>query len=119
MFESLSPKERLRKQKDFSLLYRKGSRFNGRYIALIYRPNDMNFSRLAAIASIKNVGNSVKRNKARRWIRTLFRRNKEALKTPLDIIVIANKGIHKASWKMVQAEYLKAITNINIKSRVV
>ena len=119
MFESLSPKERIRKQKDFLLLYRKGNRFNGRYVTLIYRPNDMNFSRLAAIASIKNVGNSVKRNKVRRWIRTLFRRNKEALKTPLDIMVIANKGIHKASWKIVRDEYLKAITNINIKSRVV
>jgi ribonuclease P protein component len=118
MFESLNPKERIRKQKDFSLLYRKGNRFNGRYISLIYLPNDLNFSRLAAIASIKNVGNAVKRNKVRRWIRTLFRRNKEALKTSLDIIAIANKGIHKASWKMVHDEYLKAITNINIKSRV-
>jgi len=116
MFESLSPKERIRKQKDFSLLYRKGNRFNGKYITLIYRPNDLSFSRLAAIASIKNVGNAVKRNKVRRWIRTLFRRNKEVLETSLDIIAIANKGIHKASWKMVQAEYLKAITNINIKS---
>ena len=116
MSEYLVPQERIRKQSDFSLIYRKGNRYRKKYLDFVYLANDLSFSRLAVIAS-KKVGNAVARNKVKRWIRTLFRRNKELLKDTLDLIIIAKPNILEASWKLLQQDYLNALEGINQKNQ--
>jgi len=111
MNETFGPQERIRKKKDFLHIYKKGKRYKGNYFNLIYLSSDLNFSRLAVIVS-KKVGNAVKRNKIKRWMRSLFRRNKELLANPLDIIIIAKKEILEASWLTLQADYLATIKSI-------
>ena len=109
MSQSLRPQERIRKKSDFTALYKKGNRYRGRYFNLVYLPNDLTFSRMAVVAS-KKIGNAVERNKAKRWIRTLFRRNKELLVNPLDLIVITKRDIKEATWLNLQEDYLKALS---------
>ena len=109
MSQSLRPQERIRKKSDFTALYKKGNRYRGRYFNLVYLPNDLTFSRMAVVAS-KKIGNAVERNKAKRWIRTLFRRNKELLVDPLDLIVITKRDIKEATWLNLQEDYLKALS---------
>ncbi len=116
MDETLSPQERIRKKKDFLSLYKKGNRYRGKYFNLIYLSNDLNFSRMAVIAS-KKIGNAVRRNRIKRLMRALFRRNKKLLKDPLDIIFIAKKEIHESSWPMLQRDYFAAIESIYQKTR--
>jgi len=111
MDETFGPPERIRKQKDFLHLYKKGKRYRGKYFTLVYLSSALSFSRMAVVVS-KKVGNAVKRNKIKRWIRTLFRRNKHMLKYPFDIIIIAKKEILEASWLMLQDDYLIAIKSI-------
>ncbi len=111
MNETLGPQERIRKRKDFLSLYKKGKRYRGKYFNLIYFSNDFCFSRMAVIVS-KKVGNAVKRNKIKRQMRTLFRRNKSLLKTPLDIIIIAKKEILESSWLTLQGDYFSALESI-------
>ncbi len=111
MNETLSLRERIRKKKDFSHLYKKGKRYKGKYLNLIYLANDLNFSRMAVVIGGK-AGNAVKRNKVKRRIRALFRRNKNLLKSPYDIIVIARKEIILASWPKLQEDYFTAIKSI-------
>jgi ribonuclease P protein component len=111
MSETLSPHERIRTKKDFLFLYKKGNRYRGRYFNLIYLSNDLNFSRMAVVVS-KKVGGAVERNAIKRRLRTLFRRNKEILRDPLDIILIANKEIQGASWHSLEKEYLRSLTAI-------
>jgi len=111
MNETLGPQERIRKRKDFLSLYKKGKRYRGKYFNLIYLSNDFSFSRMAVIVS-KKVGNAVKRNKIKRQMRTLFRRNKSLLKAPLDIIIIAKKEILESSWLTLQGDYFSALESI-------
>lgn len=111
MNETLGPQERIRKRKDFLFLYKKGKRYRGKYFNLIYLSNDFSFSRMAVIVS-KKVGNAVKRNKIKRQMRTLFRRNKSLFKAPLDIIIIAKKEILESSWLTLQGDYFSALESI-------
>ncbi|HZX10037.1 MAG TPA: ribonuclease P protein component [Acidobacteriota bacterium] len=114
MNESLSSKERVKKKKEFLLTYKKGNRYRGTYFTVIFLANDRPYSRLAAVAG-KRVGNAVKRNKVKRWIKTLFRRNKDLLKDSKDLIFIAKENIAKASWKSLQKDFIRAIEYINQK----
>lgn len=70
---------------------------------------------MAFVAS-KKVGNAVKRSKAKRWMRVLFRRKKGLYNDTLDLIMIAKSEIREAPWETLQEEYLKAIRFINKRS---
>ena len=111
MNETLSPQERIRNKKEFSLLYKKGNRYRGKYFNLIYISSDLSFSRMAVVIS-KKVGNAVKRNKIKRQMRTLFRRNKDLLESSFDILIIAKIEILEASWPMLKEEYFAALKSI-------
>jgi ribonuclease P protein component len=114
MNETLSPQERIRNKKEFSHLYQKGSRYRGKYFNLIYISNDLSFSRMAVVIS-KKVGNAVKRNKIKRQMRTLFRRNKDLLQGSFDILIIAKKEILDTPWLILQEEYFTALRSIGQK----
>ena len=115
MNETLRPHERIRKKKEFLLLYKKGKRYREKYFTLIYLSNDLKFSRMAVVVS-KKVGNAVIRNKVKRWIRALFRTNKDLLKNSFDLIFIAKMEISETTWSKLQQEYVEAITSIPQKT---
>lgn len=114
MKETLRPHERFRKRKDFSHIYRKGSRYRGRGFILIYLSNNLHFSRMAVVAS-KKVGNAVVRNRIKRRFRALYRTNKNLLKGPTDLVIITEKHIGTISWNDVQEEFVKALKVLPIK----
>lgn len=116
MDETFSPRERIRKKKDFLLLYKKGRRYKGKYFNLIYLSNNLSSSRIAIVVGRK-IGNAVKRNKIKRWMRDLFRRNKELLKSSVDIVIIPKKDILELSWSSLKREYLVAIEFISQKNQ--
>lgn len=111
MIESLNPRERIRKKKDFLFLYRKGNRYKGKYFSLIYLSSGLNFSRVGVVAS-KKIGNAVTRNKAKRWMRELFRRNKELFNFPVDLLIIARPEMREVKWPELKEHYLAAINKI-------
>ena len=112
MDETLSPRERIKKRKDFLLIYKDGKRHRGKAFNLIHLANNLGFSRIAIVVSRK-IGNSVERNKIKRNMRDLFRKNKDLLKVHADMIVIPNKGILDISRSDLQKEYLAAVASIN------
>ena len=112
MDETLGPLERIRKKKDFDLIYSQGKRFHGKYLILIYiSRREAGISRMSAVVS-KRHGSAVRRNKIKRQLRTLFRRNKDLIRIPLDLIVIPNRVIHSASWAEIKDDYCKALKQI-------
>jgi ribonuclease P protein component len=111
MKEAYGPQERIRNKQDFLFLFKEGKRHKDKYFNLIYSPNSLSFSRMAVIVS-KEVGNAVFRNKMKRWMRDLFRRNKEYLKHNLDILIIIKKDIQETSWTNLRENYLQAVKSI-------
>ncbi len=116
MNESLPRSERIRKKKDFLVLYRKGKRYKARYFNLIYHFNELAHSRVGVVAGRK-VGNAVTRNRAKRWMRELYRRNKDRYAHPIDLIIIATKEMKTASFAELAGEYDRAIRAIFGKKR--
>jgi len=111
MKETYGPQERIKKRQEFLSLYKKGNRYKGKYFNLVYFPNDLDYSRMAVIVS-KKIGNAVSRNKIKRWMRDLFRRNKDLLKDHLDILIVAKREIQEASWSSLRESYISAIDSI-------
>jgi ribonuclease P protein component len=112
MDETFGPSERITKKKDFLYIYKEGKRYRGKYFNLVYLSSASSFSRMAVVVS-KKVGNAVNRNKIKRWIRTLFRRNKHLLKNSFDLIFIAKKEILEVSWVNLREDYLSALESIS------
>jgi ribonuclease P protein component len=116
MAESLAPRERIRKKKDFLVLYKKGYRYKGKYFNLIGLSNALPYSRVGVVASRK-VGNAVARNKAKRWMRELFRRNKGLLGSSVDLLIVASPAVREAAWTELEEQYLQAVGKFFEKKR--
>jgi ribonuclease P protein component len=78
---------------------------------LIYLPNTLGYPRMSAVSSRK-VGNAVRRNKARRRARELFRRNKDLVKKPVDMLIIARADLVDAAWPLLRAQYLADLDSL-------
>lgn len=85
-------KDVLRRKKDFSGIYNRGKSVGDRYVVLFYRKNNLPYSRRAFLAS-KKVGNSVRRNRARRLMKESVRLMEQKLPDGYDFIFIARNTI--------------------------
>jgi ribonuclease P protein component len=83
----------LRDQRDFKRLYSKGKSAHSKYVVLIYIRNGLSYNRHAFLASKKKVGNSVKRNRARRLMKESFRGFRGEVRQGYDILFIARNTI--------------------------
>ncbi len=116
MAESLETRERIKKKKDFLVLYKKGCRYKSKYFSLIGLSNALTYSRVGVVASRK-VGNAVARNRTKRLMRELFRRNKELLAQPVDLLIVANAEMKEATWVELRESYIQGVGRILEKKR--
>ena len=91
-------KDILRRKEDFTDIYKKGRSIGERYIVLFYRKNNLQYNRIAFLAS-KKVGNSIVRHRLTRLIRESYRLQEERFRCGLDIIVIARIGAKGKDYK--------------------
>ena len=95
--------ERLRRQRDFQLTLRYGSRRHTEHFVIVLRPNALQFSRLGVTVS-KKVGNAVKRNQVKRCLREFFRLHKHKLPKAHDLVIIAKKNAATLAYHDVREE---------------
>lgn len=74
--ESLPREQRIGKRRDFLLAYEEGRKRFSRYSVIFVRPNELGFPRIG-ITAPKRVGKAHVRNRAKRWVREVFRREKK------------------------------------------
>ena len=94
--------ERIRRRVEFQKVYDHGVRIHSRYSTLFVLPNQQAIGRLG-IAATRKLGDAVVRNRAKRLIREIFRRNK--VTGGLDVVVVPRPRLLEASFEAVEADY--------------
>ncbi len=117
--EGFSKKERLRKEKEFQRVFKEGKKIWIEKVALLFFcSNSVGIRRLGIVVS-KKIGKAVKRNRAKRLIREVFRKNKEIFPEKSDIIIIPHPSIVKLKYNEVEEKFLKALKRFGEKSEIV
>jgi ribonuclease P protein component len=108
------PDERIKARAQFQQIYKNGARVHSRYSTLFVLANRLSFGRLG-IAATKKLGGSVERNRAKRLIREVFRRNKVA--PGFDVVVIPKRELLDASLTALEADYRSTLERTVRRSR--
>lgn len=111
--------ESLKKNKDFQLVYQKGTSFANKYLVMYVLANQLEKNRIGISVS-KKVGNSVIRHHLTRLIRESYRLNEESFVCGYDIVVIARAGAKEKGFKEIQSAllHLKKIHRLDSTKRV-
>ena len=76
-------------------------------MTLFVLPNRLDVTRLG-VAATRKIGGAVRRNRAKRLIRDIFRRHKP-LPPGLDIVVVARPELASTPLSILEAEYLSSL----------
>ena len=81
----------IRKNREFNRVYRFGNRLYGVGFAVIYVSNQKQWNRLG-ISVQRKVGGAVQRNRIKRIIREVFRKNRHLFPQNADVVVTVRPG---------------------------
>jgi ribonuclease P protein component len=109
-----SRNERVRRRVEYQQIYDRGVRTHGRYLTMFTLSNNLPVGRLG-IAATKKLGGAVERNRAKRLIREVFRRNK--LAPGFDIVVIPKRELLDASLTALETEFRHTLERSLRRSR--
>ena len=109
----MKPAVTLKQNYEFRRLYQKGASSAGSCMVLYCRKNKLDHNRLGLTASVK-LGHAVVRNRARRRLREVYRRNSPRLRTGWDIILVARGRTVTASWKELNDTFLRLCRKLDL-----
>ncbi len=103
--QTLNKKQRLTSSALFRETYDQKTRWFGDYMVYWVRSGPQASLRLGVVAGRK-VGKAVQRNRARRVLREVFRKNRARLSGEVDVILIARRAVVQADWDAVEREFM-------------
>lgn len=98
----------LRNQKNFTTVYNHGQSKGSKFVVVLYKKNNLDYSRIGYVAS-KKVGNSVQRNRSRRLMREAYRTMSKKISPGYDVIFVARNSINDSKCDEVQRSMFGAI----------
>lgn len=106
--------ERLRKNPEFRLVYRRGKSFSTALLVLYIFKNNKNINRVGISVS-KKVGKSVIRSRVKRLISESYRLNKSGLKQGYDLVFVARTASKEKSYSEMEnsVKYLLRKSGLN------
>lgn len=103
--ERFPRRARLCRREEFRAAFARGVRVrSGRFQGVVVR-NDLGHPRLG-LAVGRKVGGAVQRNRVKRRLRELFRRHRERLPVPVDVVVIPLPGAAELDFATFEAQVL-------------
>jgi ribonuclease P protein component len=94
--------ERVRRRVEYQRIYDQGVKVHGRTFTLFRLPNGLERGRLG-IAATRKLGGAVVRNRAKRLVRELFRRNK--LAPGFDIVIVPRRELLDTGLVALESEF--------------
>lgn len=95
---------RVRRRVEFQRVFEIGYKVSSRYFTLLLAPGTSTTARLGIVAS-KKLGDAVRRNRAKRLIREVFRRIDEAPAAPVDVVVIPRRELFDAPFSDLERDF--------------
>lgn len=102
VMEGFHRRERVRRRAEYQRIYDQGVKLHGRLFTLFRFPNGLDIGRLG-IAATRKLGGAVARNRAKRLIREVFRRNK--LAPGFDIVIVPRRELLDAGLIALESEF--------------
>lgn len=102
----------------FQRTYKKGKNAVCAGFVLYARRNGQKTNRLGLTAS-KKLGGAVKRNRARRRLKEIYRLNAESLRTGYDIVLVARAGVLYGRFDRLQSDFSRLAGNLGIRDEKV
>ncbi len=103
--QGLARNQRLTRSSDFRAAFDGGRKAVGRRMVLYLLPRTDGRLRLGVVSS-KKLGGAVARNRARRLMREVFRRNRHRLVGAADVVLVARPALLTAKWSEIEHELL-------------
>jgi ribonuclease P protein component len=104
--QGLPRNERIRRREEFARTYESGVRIRSQFGTIFLLKNGLEYGRLG-IAATRKLGGAVIRNRARRIIRNVFRRNK--IGRGYDIVVVPNRRLLESSQSSFETEFCQIL----------
>jgi ribonuclease P protein component len=108
---NFSKKNRLSLNQDFDKVFKNGEHKTCNFFKLIIYKNNLPYSRIGLKIG-KKIKSSVERNRIKRIMREIFRKNKHKFSENIDIIVIPYKNITLTNYEEINKNFLKLMINI-------
>lgn len=101
--------ERIRRRVEYQRIYDQGTKVHGRSFTLFQFSNGLPQGRLG-IAATRKLGNAVTRNRAKRLVREIFRRNKVAPGVAgIDIVIVPRRELLGTSLVALEREFRSSL----------
>ena len=102
---------RLRSRRQFLTVYERGQRVSSRSFTLFGLSNGLKSCRLGVTVTRK-VGGAIARNRIKRVLREIFRRNRTRLQPALDLVINAHRSIDASDGERLERELLTAFARL-------
>ena len=104
--QGLTRRERVRRRPDFERAYKTGRKQPGRFMTVFVLPTSLPSSRLG-VAATRRIGGAVRRNRAKRLAREVFRRHRPEHVT--DIVIVPRREMLDAPFLLLEADFLEIL----------
>jgi len=103
--ERFTKASRVRRHGEFQRVFDLSLRAKGRYLTVLMAPNEAGTTRLGIVASRK-LGDAVRRNRAKRLIRQIFRQTQSLPVRPgVDVVVIPRRELFDAAYSSLESDF--------------
>lgn len=113
----MQKESRLTSRKDYQEVYRHGRSVANKYLVVYFLDRKTTGVRVGVSVSRK-IGSAVVRNRIKRLLKEIFRKNKEAIKQGYDVVFIARQPIKEKSFHDTEKAFLDVLQKAGLIEKV-